>query len=204
MASQKENKSIAKIPSLDDIMYDDPGEELRKDGCYYITGDIEIGGLVHIQQDILVKHRSGRRKDIELIINSPGGDVAEGWALIDLLKFVRMDCVTIGMGECASLGTMILAAGTKGKRVVAPNCSLMIHGFWTKSFIEGDKVQMDAKMKFTDQEHERQVKFWIEHSKYKTAKQVVDNLLINKDLYLTAEGALKHGIVDKLLVRSKK
>lgn len=207
MPPTKKASTTKTPPNLDDYLYDDPAEELRKRGIYYITGAIDSGSLVYIQQDILLKHLGKQwpsNQDITIIINSGGGDVAEGWALIDLLKFIRMDTQTIGLGECSSLGATLLAAGTIGKRVIAPNCSVMIHGCWTRGFIEGDKSQMEAKMKWTEQEHGRDLEFWKEHSKHKTATEVTDHLLIGKDLYLTAEDALKHQIVDQILVRNKK
>ena len=114
-----------------EFVYTDSEDYLRNSGIYYITGEIDTDSLLGYHQDILAKEidPKWRNKDIQLIINSIGGEVSEGWMLIDLIDYVRMDVRTVGMGEICSLGTMLVAAGTKGKRSCSANCSLMVHGF---------------------------------------------------------------------------
>lgn len=176
--------------------------KLAQSGIYYITGTIEQATLLAIHQDILLKHLNPHwNEDIQIIINSPGGDVSEGWSLIDLLKFIKMDVRTIGMGGCYSLGACLLACGTKGKRSAAKNCSIMIHGM--SSYTSGNKQQMVHQMKWVDHEHQKDIIFWLEHSVFKTSQEVERNLLDGFDKYFTAEEALKCGIIDFIQVDQK-
>jgi len=179
-----------------DNFYDDPQEELRKKGIYYITGTIEEDSLLHIHQDLILKHQDPKWKDdVQIIINSLGGDVGEGWALVDLINFVKMDVRTIGMGYCQSLGALLLSAGSPGKRIAAKNLAVMIHGMQTATDY-GDKSQLVAQVKYVIQEHERDIRFWIEHSKYTTRRQVEKFFLNGHDNHFNADQSLKHGIVD--------
>jgi len=183
-----------KKPDKED-WYSDTSEELKKKGVYYISGEIEDGTLKEIQEDILLKHLDPKwDDDITIIINSCGGDVAETWALIDLMEWVRMDIRTTGLGLCASAGACILAAGTKGKRTVAKNCSVMIHGM--SDIIGGNKQQITAQQKWIHDEHEKDVKFWMEHSNLATKREVEKVFLKGVDVYLTAQEALERGVID--------
>ena len=153
-------------------------QELRRRGIYYITGMIESGDLVDIQQDMLLKHLTGwNGGDIQIVINSCGGDSTEGWGLIDMMNWVRMDIRTLVLGEASSLGSMILASGTPGKRAAAPNATIMIHAPWI-THMAGSKPELVAQMKDVVQEHERSEKLWLHCSKYTTAAQVRKHLLI--------------------------
>jgi len=177
--------------------YLDSSEELKKQGIYYVTGMLEQDSLLEIQQDILLKHLDKEWvEDVQLFINSVGGECSEGWALLDLLRFVRMDVHTRGMGECCSMGAMLLACGDY--RVGCRNLSVMVHGASAYNFVDGNKQDITAKKKWVDQEHERDMRFWLEHSKYKTRKQIEKLFLDGLDKYMTVEQALKHGILDKV------
>ena len=175
----------------------DPGLSLREKGIYYITGVIESDSLMEIHQDILSKHLDSRwNNDIQIIVNSIGGEVCEMWSLIDLLDWVRMDVRTIGMGCCASAGACLLACGTKGKRVASKNLTVMIHKAW--SIVDGKYDELVSRMKDMHIENKRHLDFWIEHSKYKNIKEVETYLLQSTDNYLTATEVLDHGIVDSI------
>lgn len=194
-ASSDKDSSSSSSNSLN---YYDAQEELRNKGIYYITGSIEEDSLLEIHQDILLKHLTSEwRDDIQLVINSPGGYVSEMWALVDLLDWIRLDVRTTGLGYCCSAGAILLAVGTPGKRIVAPNTSIMIHG--ANAYMEGNKQQLVAGMKDVNQEYQRMVNFWLAHSKYKSENEVKKRLLDGFDKYLTPEEALNHGIVDVII-----
>jgi len=178
----------------------DAADQLKSKGIYYITGTINEDSLLDVHQDIILKHLDPAWvDDIQIIINTCGGLVAEGWALIDLLDWVRMDVKTVGLGECASTGACLLAAGTKGKRVISSNTSIMIHA--ATHYIGGDKPSLISQMKYVEEEYERDVNFWIKHSNLKNIKEVEKHLLTSKDVYLTGEQALAFGIVDSVIVK---
>jgi len=101
------------------------------------------------------------------------------------------------MGECCSMGTILLAAGTPGKRVISKRCELMVHkhamGAW------GKHDELVATMKGSSDEAKRQVQFWLEHSRYKSERELKRRLLTVTDNWLTAQEALGHGIVDYVI-----
>ena len=177
--------------------------ELKRKGIYYITGEINSSSLVDIQQDILLKHLDPSwNDDIQLIINSVGGSVAEGYALIDLLEWVKMDVRTTAIGFCASMGTCIACSGTKGKRIITPNTSIMIHG--TICGVEGNYNQIAAVSREMLRDHERDIKFWMKHSKYKKKVDIEKHFLHGKyDIYMEPEEAIKHGIFDGICKGNK-
>jgi len=177
-----------------------PEEIMRANGIYYINSGIEEGTLTTITQDVILKHMdmSWGDNDITVFVNSPGGNLSEGWMLIDILDFIRLDVRTYGVGFCASLGAMILAAGTPGKRYCMPNTTIMTH---LPSFygLEGNVHQLGPEMKHVNIEYKRAIEFWKKHSNCKTEKQVVAKLIGSKDNYMTPEEALKLGIIDNIL-----
>ncbi len=168
---------------------------LKNKGIYYITGLIEEDTLLEYHQDVVLKHlNTSWKSDIQIIINSPGGSLVEGWPFIDLLQWVKMDVRTVGMGEICSLGAMLLASGTKGKRFATVNSSIMIHNFWTS--VSGHYNDIIANMKTIEDENKRMLTFWKTHSKYKTNEEIQKNLLKAVDCWLTPEEAIQHGIID--------
>lgn len=196
--------------SIADILGDEfsmPGMEpdsqtfLEEQGIYYITGPIFDGNLNHLHQDILIKHLNPSwNKEIHLIVNSPGGDSSDGWALIDLLDYVRMDIRTTGMGECASLGAMLIASGTPGKRCATQNCTLMVHEiqlYMGETIM--NRTQFSEMEKVLVKEHQRILNFWLKRSNLKTQQQVQKQLLGPLDHYLMPDEALKIGIIDSIL-----
>lgn len=173
------------------------GEKLRAKGVYYLTGEIENDSLLDIHQDILDKHLDEKwNKDIQIIINSCGGLCTETWALIDLLDWCKMDVRTVGMGECSSMGAILLACGTPGKRMAAKNCEIMIHKHMMGMYDKHD--ELIASMKSSDDEYRRQVHFWLEHSKYTKESEILKHILTTTDNFLTPLEAYKHGIVDQV------
>ena len=170
--------------------------------CYEIM--IEEGCLTEIQQDILYKHLSPHWKDdVQIVINSVGGEIAEGSALIAMMKHVRMDVKTVAVGEVCSMGACILAAGTVGKRLADVDATIMVHGFYT-DFMGGTRDQILSQLKWVEQEYRREINFWIQHSAFETEKEVKEYLLNGKDVYLTASEAVEYGIIDNILKPAKK
>ena len=170
-------------------------DKLYEKGIYYITGEIESNSLLEIHQDILLKHLDPEWKDdIQFIINSVGGDSAEGWALIDLLDWIKMDVQTTGLGICASLGAMLLAAGTIGKRRVGKNASVMVHGAST-GFGGGNYQQLVTLTEDMKQELHRGIEFWTGHTKL-SEDEVKKTFLDGADHYIVPNDAVVYGIVD--------
>ncbi len=202
MKKNNEELVFSEVKNLLDT--NEPEELLRKTGIYYIYGEIEPGGLKSVHQDILLKNISGPKywdQDITLVINSPGGSLDEADALLDLISTVRMDVETVGLGECCSAASMLLAAGTKGKRKIGPSTKVMTHRFSWGTY---DKQhELIARRQIEDATHDQLVEFWMEHSKYNTKKLVEKHLLSKEDKWFTAEQALEAGIVDKIAWRKR-
>jgi ATP-dependent Clp protease protease subunit len=175
-------------------------EQARAQGVYYIYGEIEEGDLVDMQVDLLLKHLSLEWKDeVQIYVNCVGGSVSEAWALIDLMQFVKMDVRTIGLGDCLSAGACILAAGTKGKRLGSPNLAVMVHeAAWPRP-PGGTVHQLRDNTQAMEQERERDIRFWLKHSKYTEKEEIEKKFLNQRDHWMTAHGALSHGIIDGVI-----
>jgi ATP-dependent Clp protease, protease subunit len=203
--TKKKGDDIELSAALSDLTGNPVSEELRKRGIYYITGEIESDSLLDIHQDILLKHLTPTwNDDIQLIINSVGGDTPEAWSLVDLLEWVKMDIHTTGLGNCCSMGAILLASGTPGKRVITKNTSVMVHGA-SLSNAGGTLQEIASSTQDMIQEYHRHLNFWKEHCNYKAEADIKNKFLNGFDHYFTPEDAMKHGIVDAIIgVRSTK
>ena len=158
------------------------GEEVNS-----ATANIVIAQLLHLAYE-------DPKKDIKLYINSPGGSVYDGLAIIDTMNYIEPDVQTIGIGLQASMGAMLLSAGAKGKRYALPNARVMIHQ--PSSGTEG---------KITDQEIALKEGIYL--------KQILINMMakntgkdvktiekdMDRDNWMSAVEAQKYGIVDEVL-----
>jgi len=198
------DKNGKKIGKDDDKMfYIDPAEELRKRGIYYITDEIETDSLIDIHQDIILKHLDPQwTDDIQIVINSVGGSCAEAWAIVDLLDWIRMDVKTTAIGECCSMGALLTACGTRGKRLASPNSIIMIHDPWI-SHVKGNVHELADIDKVMKDEQARHTRFWIKHSNCTTEGEVEKLMLNNRDNYMTPEEAVKYGIIDGIVGQEK-
>ena len=133
-------------------------------------------------------------KDIMLYINSPGGMVTAGMAIYDTMQYVRPDVATFCMGQAASMGAFLLAAGKKGKRFVLPNSDVMIHqplgGF------QGQASDVEIHAKYILSLRQRLNVLMAQHTG-KPVEQIARDT--ERDNFLTAEQAREYGIVDKVL-----
>ena len=133
-------------------------------------------------------------KDITFYINSPGGAVTAGLAIYDTMQYVRCDVATLCMGQAASMGALLLAAGAAGKRFTLPNSRIMIHqpmgGF------QGQATDIDIHAREILRMREDLNKILAKHTG-KTIKKVQTDT--ERDYFMNAEEARKYGIVDKVL-----
>lgn len=135
------------------------------------------------------------KRDIKLYINSPGGSVYDGLAIIDTMNYIGPDVQTIGIGLQASMGAMLLSSGAKGKRFILPNARVMIH---QPSYGTG-------QAKVTDQEIELREGLFLKKRLVeilakqtgKSAEQVEKDM--DRDNWMSAEEAKKYGIVDEII-----
>ena len=151
------------------------------------TANIVVAQLLHLAYQT-------PDEDIKLYINSPGGSVYDGLAILDTINFIKPDVQTIGIGLQASMGAFLLAAGTKGKRGILPNARVMIH-----------QPSSGTRGKITDQEIDLKEGLTLKEKLAEIlAKNTGQNLEklkndMERDYWMSAEEAVKYGIVDKIL-----
>lgn len=151
------------------------------------TANLVIAQLLHLAYE-------DPKKDIKLYINSPGGSVYDGLAIIDTMNYIEPDVQTIGIGLQASMGAMLLSAGTKGKRYALPNSRIMIH-----------QPSSGTKGKITDQEIALKEGIYLKKvlidmmakNTGKDAKTIERDM--DRDNWMSAEDAKKYGIIDEVI-----
>jgi ATP-dependent Clp protease protease subunit len=133
-------------------------------------------------------------KDITFYINSPGGSVTSGMAIYDTMQYVKCDIATLCMGQAASMGAFLLAAGADGKRYSLPNARIMIHqpmgGF------QGQATDIDIQAKEILRMKHDLNRLLAHHTKTSLKKVSTDT---ERDFFMSAEEAQKYGIIDKVL-----
>ena len=134
-------------------------------------------------------------KDIHFYINSPGGSITAGMAIYDAMQLIRSDVRTYCIGQCASMGAWLLAAGAKGKRFALPNSKVMIHQ--PMGGATGQATDIDLQTKEILKTKEQMIKILASHTG-KEFDQIKKD--IDRDFYMTAEEALSYGIVDEILL----
>ncbi len=134
------------------------------------------------------------KRDIKLYINSPGGSVYDGLAIIDTMNYIEPDVQTIGIGLQASMGAMLLSCGAKGKRYLLPNSRVMIHQ--PSSGTEGKITDQEIALKEGIEIKRRLLEIFAEQTG-KSMKQVEKDM--DRDNWMSAQEAKEYGIVDEVL-----
>lgn len=134
------------------------------------------------------------KRDIKLYINSPGGSVYDGLAIIDTMNYIEPDVQTIGIGLQASMGAMLLSCGAKGKRYLLPNSRVMIHQ--PSSGTEGKITDQEIALKEGIEIKKRLLEIFAEQTG-KSMKQVEKDM--DRDNWMSAQEAKEYGIVDEVL-----
>ena len=137
-------------------------------------------------------------KDIHLYINSPGGSVTAGLAIYDTMQFIKCDVVTYCLGQAASMGAVLLAAGTAGKRHALPNARIMIHQPWGGAQGQAADISIQAKeiLRLRDRLNEILA--------FHTGKTVADLARdADRDFFMSAEEARTYGLVDNVTTSRK-
>jgi len=133
-------------------------------------------------------------KPINLYINSPGGSVTAGLAIYDTMRFVSCDVTTICVGQAASMGALLLAAGTSGKRSSLPNSRILIHQVFggTQGQASDVKIQTEELLRLRD----RLIAIYATHTG-KTPKRIAKDT--DRDYYMSATEALEYGLIDRII-----
>ncbi len=171
---------------------------LLKDRIIFIGTAIDdhVANLVIAQ--MLFLQMEDAKKDIHIYINSPGGSVTAGLAIYDTMQFVTCDVTTYCLGMAASMGAVLLAAGTKGKRFALPNSDIMIHQ--VSGGAQGQASDVERQVEFMFKLKKRLTRILAHHTG-KSEDQVKNDS--DRDYYMTAGEAAEYGLVDHV-VQSRK
>ncbi|HEX5091816.1 MAG TPA: ATP-dependent Clp endopeptidase proteolytic subunit ClpP [Burkholderiales bacterium] len=168
---------------------------LLKERVVFLVGPVTEATANLIVAQLLFLESENPDKDISFYINSPGGSVSAGLAVYDTMQFIKPDVSTLCVGQAASMGSLLLAAGDAGKRFILPNSRVMIHqpmgGF------QGQATDIEIHAKEILYLRGRLNEILAKHS-----GQSIDTIQhdTERDFFLGAEDAVKYGLVDKVLV----
>ncbi|MFA5168708.1 MAG: ATP-dependent Clp endopeptidase proteolytic subunit ClpP [Candidatus Omnitrophota bacterium] len=167
---------------------------LLKERIVFIGTPIDdvIANLIIAQ--ILFLNMEEPGKDINVYINSPGGSVTAGLAIYDTMRFVKCDVATYCLGQAASMGSLLLAAGTKGKRYSLPNARVMIHQPWGGTQGTASDIHIQAKEILKLKEQLNQI---LVHHTGQTLERIEKDT--DRDYFMSAEEAKNYGIVDAVI-----
>lgn len=167
---------------------------LLKDRIIFLGEDVNSHTANLVVAQLLFLAHEDPKKDIKLYINSPGGSVYDGLAIIDTMNFVEPDVSTIGIGLQASMGAMLLSCGAKGKRFVLPNSRIMIHQ--PSSGTEGKITDQEIALKEGIYLKKRLAEIFAKNTG-KSLEQVEKDM--DRDNWMSAEEAKDYGIVDEVI-----
>ena len=167
---------------------------LLKDNIIFLGTAIDDNVANAIVAQMLFLESEDPDKDIQIYINSPGGSVTAGLAIYDTMQFVKNDIVTYCIGQCASMGAHLLAAGTKGKRFALPNARIMIHQ--PSGGAQGQATEIEITYKEIQRLKDNLAGTFAKHTGQPLKKVMKD---MDRDYFMGADEAMEYGIVDKVL-----
>ena len=167
---------------------------LLKENIIFLGGVIDDETANIVVAQLLFLQSEDPKKDIKIYINSPGGSVTAGLAIIDTMRHIKNDVSTVCVGMAASMGAMILASGTKGKRYSLPNSEIMIHQPLGGAQGQATDIQITAKQILKLKEKLYKM---LAESTSKTVAEIERDA--DRDYYMSADEAKKYGIVDKVM-----
>ena len=171
---------------------------LLKDRIVMLSGPIDDAVANSVIAQLLFLDAQDPDKDIYLYINSPGGSVSAGLAIFDTMNFINADVQTIVIGMAASMGAFLLAAGEKGKRYALPNAEVMIHQ--PLGGAQGQAAEIEIAAKHILKTRDTLNKILAERTG-QTLKVIARDT--DRDNYMSAEEAVKYGLVDAIMTNSK-
>jgi len=172
--------------SLDDL--------LLENRIVFLIGEINYARATEVIMKLLYLDNQKRNTEISLYVNSPGGSVDDTMAVYDTMQFVSSPVATYCIGRAQSGGAVILAAGTKGKRFALPHAKIMLHQPWGGVYGQAADIKIQA-------EEILKAKQMLNEVLAKHSGQPVEKIIAEteRDRYLTADEALKYGLIDEVL-----
>ncbi len=167
---------------------------LLKERVIFVVGEVEDHMANLVVAQLLFLESDNPDKDIALYINSPGGSVSAGLAIYDTMQFIKPDVSTICVGLAASMGAVLLAGGTAGKRHSLPNSKIMIHQ--PSGGFRGQASDIDIQAREVMDTKERLNRILARHTKQSIERIKADS---DRDNFMNAEAAVAYGMIDRVL-----
>ena len=171
---------------------------LLKDRIVFLSNEINDNTANVIVAQLLFLQAEDDKKDIYLYINSPGGSVYDALAIYDTMQYIKNDIQTVGIGVQASAAAFLLSSGTKGKRIILPNSTVMIHQ--PSSGTRGKVTDMEIDLRESLRIKRRLNEIMAKNTGH-SVKQIQDDM--ERDYWMNAEEAKKYGVVDKVIASLK-
>ena len=171
---------------------------LLKERIVFLVGPINDNVASLVTAQLLFLESENPKKEISLYINSPGGLVTAGLGIYDTMQYIKPDVSTLCIGQAASMGSFLLAAGEKGKRFSLPNSRIMVHQ--PSAGFQGQATDIQIHAKEILSLKERLNKLYSKHTG-KTVDEISDAL--ERDNFMTADEAKKFGLIDSVVEKRK-
>ena len=167
---------------------------LLRERIVFLTGPVEDNMASLVVAQLLFLEAENPKKEISLYINSPGGVVTSGLAIYDTMQFIRPPVTTLCVGQAASMGSLLLAAGAKDMRFALPNARIMVHQ--PSGGYQGQVTDIMIHAKEVEGLKGRLNEIYVSHTgqDYDTIEKALE-----RDNFMTAEGAKEFGIIDKVM-----
>ena len=167
---------------------------LLKERIIFVNGQVHYGMSSLVTAQLLFLESENPDKDIYMYINSPGGVVTSGLAMYDTMQYIKPDVCTLCVGQAASMGSLLLTAGAKGKRYILPNARVMIHQ--PSGGFQGQATDMEIHVNEMLEIKKRLNQMYVKH----TGKTLsIIEKAMERDNFMTAEAAKQFGLVDKVI-----
>jgi len=169
---------------------------LLKERIIFLAGPIEDHTANLVIAQLLFLESEDPKKDIQLYINSPGGSVSAGLAMLDTMNHIKPDVSTVCVGLAASAAAIILAAGQKGKRFALPNAEVMIHQPWGGAQGQATDIEITAKHIIATRDRLNKI---LAKATGQDLKKIEKD--VERDYFMMAEEAKKYGLIDEVLTQ---
>lgn len=169
---------------------------LLRDRVIFLGSDVNEHTANLVIAQMLFLENQDPNKDIIFYVNSPGGSVYDGLAIIDTMNYVKCDIQTVGVGMQASMGAVLLSNGTKGKRLILPNSKVMIHQPWSSGGTRTSVTEMEITLREMQDIKKRLIDILAKNSGQPVSKIEKD---ADRDFWMSAEDSKKYGIIDKVI-----
>jgi ATP-dependent Clp protease protease subunit len=171
---------------------------LLKDRIIFIDGEIfDLTADLVVAQLLFLQSQDPDR-DIQLYVNSPGGSVTAGLAIYDTIQYVRSDIQTVCLGQASSMGALLLACGTRGKRFALPSARVLIHQPW--GGVQGQAADIGIQARELIRMKKLIIHYFAVHTQKKDDEIASD---LERDYYMSADEAQAYGLIDRVMVRGE-